>query len=87
MEILKQLLIKLHVSRIFRAAYRPGGNDIVERHHRTIKAVVERGKVSPREAVFLYNSTPGSGQDSTSVPQQQVYTYELKRVNYQVPSK
>ena len=36
----------------FRAAYHPGGNDIVERNHRTIKAIAERGYISPMEAVF-----------------------------------
>ena len=33
-------------------------------------------EVFPREAVFWYTSTPQSGQDGTSVPQRQVYTYE-----------
>ena len=53
------------VRSFFRAAYRPSGNGIVERHHRTIKAMAERGSISPLEATFWYNMSPRSGQDST----------------------
>ncbi|KAF2360595.1 Reverse transcriptase RNA-dependent DNA polymerase [Trinorchestia longiramus] len=44
-------------------------NGIVERHHRTVKAIAERGRISPIEAVYWYNSTPRSGQDELSVLQ------------------
>ena len=40
--------------------------------------MTERGEISPREAVFWFNSTPQSGQDDISVLQQQVYTYEWR---------
>ena len=36
----------------FRAAYAPGGNGIVERNHRTIKRIAERGGITPEEATF-----------------------------------
>ena len=42
----------------FRAAYAPGSNGIVERNHRTIKRIAERGGPTPVEATFWYNVTP-----------------------------
>ncbi|KAK4318086.1 hypothetical protein Pmani_010884 [Petrolisthes manimaculis] len=71
-QYLGDMLGRWKISRVFRAAYRPGGNGIVERHHRTIKAIAERGGISPIEAVYWYNSTPRSG------PQQSVYRYEWR---------
>ena len=49
---LKSMFDKWKVKRFFRAAYRPGSNGIVERHHRTIKAIAERGRISPAEVCF-----------------------------------
>ena len=72
---LRDLLDKWGVRRCFRAAYRPSGNGIVERHHRTIKAMAERGGISPIEAVFWYNVTPRQGQSVESVPQLGVFKY------------
>ena len=63
---------------MFRAAYRPSGNGIVERHHRTIKAIAERGKISPLEAVYWYNMSPRSGIDPSTVPQRAIYRYEWR---------
>lgn len=62
----------------FRAAYRPSGNGIVERHHRTIKAMAERGRITPAEAVFWYNMSPRSGQNVDSVPQRLVFRYDWR---------
>ena len=64
--------------RFFRAAYRPSGNGIVERHHRTIKAMAERARVGPEEAVFWYNLSPRSGQDERTIPQRAVYQYDWR---------
>ena len=58
------------------AAYRAGGNGIVERSHRTIKTVAERSGKSPIDAVFWYNVAPRQGQQPASVPQKSVATYE-----------
>ena len=77
-ELLERMLDKWNVRRFFRAAYRPGGNGIVERHHRTIKALAERGNISPIQAVFWYNLTPRSGLDENSVPQRSVFRYEWR---------
>ena len=76
---LKSMFDKWKVKRFFRAAYRPGGNGIVERHHRTIKAIAERGRISPAEAVFWYNVSPRAGQSEDSVPQKSVFKYEWRQ--------
>lgn len=77
-QVLKDMLDKWNVRRYFRAAYRPSGNGIVERHHRTIKTLAERGQIEPEEAVFWYNMSPRSGQDETTVPQRAVFRYEWR---------
>ncbi|XP_067930843.1 uncharacterized protein [Watersipora subatra] len=46
------------ISLRFLAAYAPSGNGIVERNHRTIKRIAERGRISLEEATFWYNVTP-----------------------------
>ena len=51
-QLLKTALDNWSVRRFFRAAYRPSGNGIVERHHRTIKAMAERGSISPWRQSF-----------------------------------
>ena len=66
------------VRSFFRAAYRPSGNGIVERHHRTIKAMAERGGITPLEATLWYNMSPRSGQDPDSVPQHSVFRYDWR---------
>jgi len=45
----------------FRCAYRPSGNGIVERNHRTIKKIAARCRKGISNSVFLYNATPKSG--------------------------
>ena len=77
-ELLKRALNNWSVRRFFRAAYRPSGNGIVERHHRTIKAMAVRGSISPMEAVFWYNMSPRAGQAENSVPQRAVFHYEWR---------
>ncbi|KAF2354244.1 Integrase catalytic core [Trinorchestia longiramus] len=77
-QMLANMLQEWNVERVFRAVYRPAGNGIVERHHRTVKAIAERGRISPIEAVYWYNSTPRSGQDELFVPQRSVYKYEWR---------
>ena len=67
-----------NVARIFRAAYRPQGNGIIERHHRTIKSIAERGNTSPQRAVFWYNFTPRKQMEDESVLYKSVYNYEWR---------
>ena len=76
--VLKDVCDKWNVRRYYRAAYRPSGNGIVERHHRTIKAMAERGQVTPMEAVFWYNMSPRSGQNARTVPQRAVFRYDWR---------
>lgn len=63
----------------YRAAYRPSGNGIVERNHRTIKAMAERGNMSPMEAVFYFNSAPRYRQEEETIPQRSVFRYEWRQ--------
>nr|XP_027233814.1 uncharacterized protein LOC113825211 [Penaeus vannamei] len=84
-QVLKNMLDKWNISRFFRAAYRPSGNGIVERHHRTIKVLAERSQETPMEAVFWYNMSPRSGQHERAVPQRAVFKYEWR--NPSMPAK
>ena len=43
-----------------------------------IKAMAERGQVTPMEAVFWYNVSPRSGQDEKSIPHGAVFRYEWR---------
>jgi len=56
---MKELLKNWEIEQQFSAAYRPQGNGLVERVHRTIKRSVGRTKRSVEEAVFWYNNTSG----------------------------
>ena len=73
-----QLMEKWGVRPFYRAAYRAGGNGIVERSHRTIKTMAERSAKSPIDAVFWYSVAPRYGQQPASVPQKSVATYEWR---------
>lgn len=86
---LGEMLACWNVIRFFRAAYRPSGNGIVERHHRTVKVIAERASITPIEAVYWYNSTPRVNQDETTVPQRSVMTYQWRCpcVTNEQPSK
>ena len=66
------------ISLRFRAAYAPGGNGIVERNHRTIKRIAERGAITPEEATFWYNVTPRKEAQAGSVPCNGVFRYEWR---------
>ena len=46
------MLDEWNVEPLFRAAYRPTGNGIVERNHRTIKRIAERCRCDPVRRVF-----------------------------------
>ena len=59
----------------FRAAYEPGGNGIVERHHRTIKVMVARQACNVAEAVHRYNVTPKDGTDPATAPINEVFRH------------
>lgn len=74
---MKELLRKWSVNPVFRCAYRPSGNGIVERIHRTVKRMAARTGEDPREMTFWYNVAPkvsGSKADS-SVPAHMLHSY------------
>ncbi|GFS00392.1 Pol polyprotein [Elysia marginata] len=72
------LLREWNVAPFFRASYRPYGNGIVERHHHTIKALSERGRILPTRAVFWYNMSSRNGQLDTTIPYKSVHCYEWR---------
>ena len=69
---------KWNVRRHFRAAYRPSGNGLIERHHRTVKRMAARSGASPLHMVFWYNLAPREGQEKSSVPSSALYTYSWR---------
>ena len=67
-----------NIQPFFRAAYKPSGNGIVERHHRTIKAMSEKANICPELAVFWYNFSPRCLQKKDSLPYSSVYSYSWR---------
>jgi len=61
----KDFLQKWSVRLVFRCAYRPSGNGIVERSHRTIKCIAARSNCSIRQAVFWYNILPKTSNETS----------------------
>ncbi|XP_067943207.1 uncharacterized protein [Watersipora subatra] len=74
------------ISLRFRAAYAPGDNGIVERTHRTIKRIAERGGITPEEATFWYNVTPWKEIEETSVSSNVLFRYQW-RMPFDINSK
>ena len=54
----KDLCDNWAVTQLFRAAYKPRGNGIVKRNHRTVKRIKARRGGTVEEAVQAYNRTP-----------------------------
>ena len=59
-----ELLTVWNVRQLLAGAYRPQGNGVVERVHRTIKRMVARTQRSVAECVFWLNSTKGGREYS-----------------------
>jgi len=78
-QALAELCLKWGVHLEFRAAYYPQGNGIVERHHRTIKRIVARARVSPLMAVHRYNSAPMVDELVESCPAHRIYAYRWRK--------
>ena len=75
---LSKLLDSWCVKATFRCAYRPSGNSIVERNHRTIKRMAARTNGDPLDMVFYYNSTPKVGTREETVPSAGLHRYEWR---------
>ncbi|MEL7309034.1 MAG: DDE-type integrase/transposase/recombinase, partial [Pseudomonadota bacterium] len=73
----KDLCSKWKVNLNYRCAYRPEGNGIVERNHRTIKRMSARTQQDPEEMVYWYNNTPKHDQEVTTIPSRQMFSYEI----------
>ena len=86
-ELVRKVCSKWSVSLRFRCAYRPAGNGIVERIHRTIKRTAARSGCSPVEAVFWYNLAPLS-RDPDSAPSTILYRsgYKWRNPNAELPA-
>ena len=67
-----------NVRQRFRAAYRPSGNGIVERNHRTVKRMAARGGITPLKAVFWYNLAATDVRDPSSAPSGGVFAYRWR---------
>ena len=81
------LFEKWVVTAFYMAAHRSSGNGIVERSHRTIKAMAEQSGKSPIDAAFWYNVAPRRGQHGDLIPQKSVnsYTWRLPCVKAVLP--
>ena len=82
---LASLCKKWGVKQRFRAAYRPEGNGIAERMHRTIKSLSERCGKCPMEITFWYNLAAKEGLDGTSSPRQRLFRYPWKHPECVIP--
>ena len=50
----------------------------MEQHHQKVKAIAERGGISPEEATFWYNMAPEVGQRDDTVPHRSVFNNEWR---------
>ena len=66
------------VSLRFRAVYRPSGNSIVERNHKTVKVIAARKRSSVAEAVHLYNISPRETDSKSETPARGIYCYQVR---------
>ena len=62
----------------YRAAYRPSGNGIVERIHRTIKRIATRSSCSIAMATYWYNMSPKNRDDENTIPSHQLFSYKWR---------
>jgi hypothetical protein len=74
-QLLLSLCSKWSVKPMYRCAYKPQGNGIVERNHRTIKRMAARTGGNVLEMVHYYNFSPKEGQKEMTAPCAQVFTY------------
>ena len=63
---------------VYRCAYRPAGNGIVERIHRTIKRMAARAHADPRDMAYWYNMAPKNGTNTGTVPASMLHNYSWR---------
>jgi transposase InsO family protein len=66
------------VELVFRCAYRPSGNGIIERLHRTIKRMAEKSGGNILQMVYWYNMSPRDNVKTKSVPCNNIFTYKWR---------
>ena len=74
----QKLLSRWGVTAIFRCAYAPSGNGIVERSHRQIKRTAARSGCSIAEAVYWHNITPKDNISTQSAPANLLHRYSMR---------
>ena len=70
------MLSKWKVRHVLSCAYRPSGNGIVERNHRTVKRMAARVGGDVRDMVVFYNTSPNQ---KGVVPAETIYKYVPSR--------
>ena len=75
---MRSLLSKWCVKPVYRCAYCPSGNGIVERSHRTIKRMAARANADPLDMVFWFNNSPKDGTDERTVPARVLHHYDWR---------
>ncbi|KAI0980168.1 hypothetical protein GJ496_005969 [Pomphorhynchus laevis] len=71
-------LLKFGVDIRYICAYRPKGNEIVERLHRHVKLTASRASIRIEEAVYWHIVSPTDLKVSPSSPANQIYLYEFR---------
>ena len=84
---LKALLDRWSVLPVYRCAFRPECNGVVERCHRTIKRMAARSNADPLDMVFWFNSTPKEGSRESSVPALQLHSYSWRTLPVRAAKK
>ena len=75
---IKSVAEKWSIRLNFRCAYRPSGNGIVERNHRTIKRAAARSKADPLDMVYWYNIAPKDSSNEQSTPASSIFRYKWR---------
>ena len=75
---MKTLLDKWQIQGIYRCAYRPSGNGVVERNHRTVKRMASRSNNNVLDMVYWYNTTPKQGIKGGTTPAAQTHKYSWR---------
>jgi len=69
---------KWRVQPIYRCAYRPSGNGIIERHHRTIKRMAARAERDILDMTYWYNIAPKVKLVDSTCPYNVVFNHKSR---------
>ncbi|KAI0983225.1 hypothetical protein GJ496_003622 [Pomphorhynchus laevis] len=72
----KQFANQNGIEVIYRFAYEPNTNGIIERCHRTIKRICARTSGYVQEMIFWYNASPKNGTNQATALTNEVYKYD-----------